>query len=51
MTLAETVDHVAARLDHQAWRTAGATVAGYLVILLGVFGLLFVVPFLLFLLL
>jgi hypothetical protein len=51
MNLAETVDRVTAGVDHEAWRTMGATLASYLLVLLGVFVVLFVVPFLLFLLL
>lgn len=39
---------VADRFDHPSWLMAGATVASYGLILLVLFGLLFVVPFLLF---
>ncbi|WP_254273981.1 hypothetical protein [Haloarcula marina] len=34
------------RFDHPAWRTAAATLAGYGVVLLVLFLLLFVVPYL-----
>ncbi len=37
--------------DHDAWLTAGATGVSYLLVLLGVFVVLFVVPYLAFLLL
>ncbi|MFB6129617.1 MAG: hypothetical protein ABEJ28_02220 [Salinigranum sp.] len=37
-----------ARFDHESWWTALGTAAGYAVILLGMFLVLFVVPFLLF---
>lgn len=36
------------RFDHPAWVTAGATVAGYLLVLGVVFVLLFLLPYLLF---
>jgi len=39
------MDH---QFDHHAWGTAAGTVAGYGVILLALFGLFFVVPFLFF---
>jgi hypothetical protein len=37
--------------DHDAWQTAGATGVSYFLVLLGVFVVLFVIPYLVFLLL
>jgi hypothetical protein len=37
-----------ADVDHESWRTAFATLAGYALILVAMFLVLFVVPFLLF---
>jgi hypothetical protein len=38
------------QFDHPSWLTAFGTVLGYLAILIGMFVLLFVIPYLLFLL-
>lgn len=42
------MDRVVDRFDRPAWITAGATLAGYLVVLAFLTILLFVVPYLLF---
>jgi hypothetical protein len=49
MTETETGTESAGRLDHEAWRTLAGTGVGYGVVLLAMFVVLFVVPFLVFL--